>query len=137
IEIFDHGETEDGAPYLVMELLSGSPLADLIARGPMPAAEVAAYGLQIAEGLARAHDFDVIHRDLKPDNIFVHIVSGRPVMKLLDFGIARSLHDTRLTSAGEIFGTPQYMAPERITSIDADASADLYALGVIFFEMVT
>jgi hypothetical protein len=137
IEIFDHGETEDGAPYLVMELLRGSVLADVIAKGPIAAEEAAAYGLQIAEGLARAHDFDVIHRDLKPDNVFVHTVGGRTTMKLLDFGIARSLHDTRLTSAGEIFGTPQYMAPERITSIDAGESADLYALGVILFEMVT
>ena len=137
IEIFDHGETEDGAPYLVMELLKGSVLADVISRGPIPAEEAAAYGLQIAEGLARAHDFDVIHRDLKPDNVFVHNQGGRTVLKLLDFGIARSLHDTRLTSVGEIFGTPQYMAPERITSIDAGESADLYALGVMLFEMVT
>ena len=62
---------------------------------------------------------------------------GTDLVKLLDFGIARSMQDSRLTGAGEVFGTPQYMAPERITSIDAGAPADLYALGVIFFEMVT
>ena len=138
IEIYDFGETEDGAAFLVMELLDGSPLSDFIAEGPMDAGKVATLGLQIAQGLARAHDFDVIHRDLKPENIFVCRGGGSRVqVKLLDFGIARSMHDTRLTSAGEIFGTPQYMAPERVTSIDAGPAADLYALGVILFEMLT
>jgi serine/threonine-protein kinase len=139
IEIFDHGETDDGTPFLVMELLDGEPLDHLIERGPLPAAQVATIGVQVARGLARAHDFDVLHRDLKPENIFVcrGADGNLSVAKILDFGIARSMHDSRLTSAGEIFGTPQYMAPERVTSIDAGASADLYALGVILFEMVT
>ncbi len=138
IEIHDSGETDDGSVFLVMELLDGQPLSDLIARGPMDPELVAALGLQIAQGLARAHDFGVIHRDLKPENIFVcHDGDQRSRVKLLDFGIARSMHDPRLTNKGEIFGTPQYMAPERITSIDAGASVDLYALGAILFEMVT
>lgn len=138
IEIYDYGEGPEGAPFLVMELLEGAPLADFIAQGPMAPGQVAELGLQIAQGLARAHDFEVIHRDLKPENIFVSSQSsGRVQVKLLDFGIARSMHDSRLTSAGEVFGTPQYMAPERITSIDAGPSADLYALGVILFEMLT
>lgn len=138
IEIYDYGETEDGAPFLVMELLDGAPLADYIGSEGMPAAEVASLGMQIAQGLARAHDFDVIHRDLKPDNVFVaRGPHGQPQIKLLDFGIARSMQDSRLTNAGEVFGTPQYMAPERITSIDAGPAADLYALGVIYFEMLT
>lgn len=138
VEISDYGEAEDGTPYLVMELLDGSSLDVLVERGPMPAPQAAAIGAQIARGLARAHDFQVIHRDLKPENIFVaRTPDGRMIPKILDFGIARSLHDQRLTSAGQIFGTPQYMAPERVTSIDAGASADLYALGVMLFEMVT
>ena len=138
VEIYDQGDTDDGAAYMVMELLDGSPLSDVIAQGPMPAGQVISVGLQIAQGLARAHDFGVIHRDLKPENIFVcRAHMDLSLIKLLDFGIARSLHDTRLTNAGEIFGTPQYMAPERVTSIDAGASADLYALGVILFEMIT
>ncbi|MCC6873131.1 MAG: protein kinase [Sandaracinaceae bacterium] len=139
IDIFDYGETEDGTPFLVMELLDGEPLDKMIARGPMPPPNVASLGLQVARGLARAHDFSVLHRDLKPENIFVvRDARGQlSIPKLLDFGIARSMHDQRLTNAGEIFGTPQYMAPERLTSIDAGASADLYALGVILFEMVT
>jgi serine/threonine-protein kinase len=139
IEVHDHGETPDGGLFMVMELLRGRPLADLIATGPMSPADVCAYGLQMATGLARAHDFNVLHRDLKPDNIF--ICDGPPgkrgTAKLLDFGIGRSLGDSRLTNQGEVFGTPQYMAPERLTNIDAGASADLYALGCILFEMVT
>ncbi len=139
IEIYDYGETDDGVPFLVMEILDGEPLDQLIERGPMPPGQVAALGVQMARGLARAHDFDVIHRDLKPENIFIcrGPDGSLSVPKLLDFGIARSMHDTRLTSAGQIFGTPQYMAPERVTSIDAGAESDLYALGVILFEMVT
>lgn len=139
IEIVDTGETDDGTAFMVMELLDGSSLADRIAeQGALPPALVAELGLQIMRGLARAHDFQVIHRDLKPDNIFLHRGrDGRTVVKLLDFGIARSLHDSRLTSAGELFGTPQYMAPERVTSIDAGPLADLYAVGVIFYEMLT
>jgi len=138
IEIYDYGETDDGSAFLAMELLDGSVLTVLIERGPMPPLQVAAIGLQIAQGLARAHDFNVIHRDLKPDNVFVCRRADQGLLvKLLDFGIARSMHDSRLTNAGEIFGTPQYMAPERVTSIDAGPSADLYALGVILFEMLT
>ncbi|MDQ3033929.1 MAG: protein kinase [Myxococcota bacterium] len=138
IEIHDYGETDDGTPYLVMELLDGMGLERMIAKGPMAAPQVCSLGLQIARGLARAHDFQVIHRDLKPENIFISRGGGgRLVPKILDFGIARSMHDQRLTSMGQIFGTPQYMAPERVTSIDAGPSADLYALGVILFEMVT
>lgn len=139
IDIFDHGETENGTPFLVMEILEGASLDQIIERGPMPAGQVAALGVQMARGLARAHDFDVIHRDLKPENIFIcrGPDGALSVPKLLDFGIARSMHDSRLTSMGQIFGTPQYMAPERVTSMDAGAESDLYALGVILFEMVT
>jgi serine/threonine-protein kinase len=138
VEILDYGEAEDGAPYLVMELLDGQALDKMIGKGPIPAPVVAMLGAHIARGLARAHDFSVVHRDLKPENIFVtRAPSGRGVAKILDFGIARSMHDQRLTSAGQVFGTPQYMAPERVTSIDTGPAADLYALGIILFEMVT
>ncbi|HJK98668.1 MAG TPA: serine/threonine-protein kinase, partial [Polyangiaceae bacterium LLY-WYZ-14_1] len=112
VEIEDYGDTEDGTSYLVMEYLVGAPLNDVVVdQAPMPGDRVAAVGMQIARGLARAHDFGVFHRDLKPENIFIaEDLEGRQLVKLLDFGIARSLHDPRLTSQGEIFGTPQYMA---------------------------
>jgi tRNA A-37 threonylcarbamoyl transferase component Bud32 len=138
IEIFEQGDTEDGTAYMVMEFLDGASLADLVAKGPLPIDRALGIMIQCARALARAHDFEVIHRDLKPENIFVcKRADGSDLVKLLDFGIARSMHDSRLTGTGELFGTPQYMAPERITSTDAGPSADLYALGIIFFEMLT
>lgn len=138
IEIFDQGEMENGVPYIVMELLAGATLSKLVDAGPMPPARALPIMIQIARGIARAHDLGVVHRDLKPDNIFVcERADGRDLVKILDFGIARSRADSRLTSAGELFGTPQYMAPERITSGEAGPSVDLYALGIIFFEMAT
>jgi serine/threonine-protein kinase len=137
VEIYQCAETDDGTPFMVMELLDGCTLSQVISRGPIDPQTTIAIGLQIAQGLARAHDFAVIHRDLKPDNVFLCNAPGglAPHVKLLDFGVARSMHDERLTNAGEIFGTPQYMAPERVTSIDAGAPADLYALGCILYEM--
>ena len=138
IEIFDQGETDDGIPYIVMELLEGLTLSTLIDEGPVAPRRAVPIMLQIARGIARAHDLGVVHRDLKPDNIFVcSRVDGSDLVKILDFGIARSRSDTRLTHAGELFGTPQYMAPERILSGEAGPSVDLYALGVIFFEIAT
>ncbi|MCC7535916.1 MAG: protein kinase, partial [Deltaproteobacteria bacterium] len=136
VEIFDSGDTDDGSAYLVMELLVGESLQKIIERGAVEVPRAVNIGIQIARALARAHDFQVIHRDLKPDNIFVVEGNGSDVVKLLDFGIARSMADSRLTSTGDVFGTPQYMAPERVTSIDAGPGADLYALGVILFETV-
>ena len=138
IEIFDQGETPDGLVFLVMELLSGETLADVLEHGKVPLERGLPIMIQIARALARAHDLEVIHRDLKPENIFLaRLPNGTDQVKLLDFGIARSMQDARLTGAGEVFGTPQYMAPERITSIEAGPAADLYSLGVIMYEMVT
>jgi serine/threonine-protein kinase len=137
IEIFDQGELQDGSLFLVMELLEGETLADVVVRGKVGVERALPIAIQISRALARAHDLEVIHRDLKPENVF--LAEGEDhsdVVKLLDFGIARSMQDTRLTGAGEVFGTPQYMAPERITSIDAGPSADLYSLGVMLYEML-
>ncbi|MBI2391039.1 MAG: protein kinase [Deltaproteobacteria bacterium] len=138
IDIFDEGDTGDGTSFMVMELLDGEPLDALVSRGPIPLHRALPIMIQVSRGIARAHDLEVIHRDLKPENIFLaRRDDGSDLVKLLDFGIARSAQDSRLTGVGEVFGTPQYMAPERITSIDAGGSQDLYALGVIFFEMIT
>ncbi len=138
IEIFDQGETESGTPYIVMELLRGRTLADLVAEGAMPPERGLPIMIQVARGIARAHDLGIVHRDLKPENIFLcSRDDGSELVKILDFGIARSRSDSRLTNAGELFGTPQYLAPERITGGEAGPSVDLYALGVIFFELAT
>jgi serine/threonine-protein kinase len=138
IEIFDQGEADETTAFMVMEYLRGETLAELIAEGAIAIPRALGIMIQIGRGIARAHDFDVIHRDLKPENIFLCTRDdGTDLAKLLDFGIARSRSDSRLTGAGELFGTPQYMAPERIKAGEAGPSVDLYALGVIYFEMVT
>jgi serine/threonine-protein kinase len=138
IEIFDQGDTEDGTAYIAMELLQGKSLAEVIAQGPIPLARGLSIMVQISRGIARAHDLGVIHRDLKPENIFLGVVEGGgDIVKLLDFGIALSKQDSRLTGTGEIFGTPQYMAPERITAGDPGPPADIYSLGILFYEIST
>ena len=120
IEIFDQGDTDDGTAYIAMELLRGRGLAEVIAKGAIPLPRALLIMVQISRGIARAHDLGVIHRDLKPENIFLgEVEGGGDIVKLLDFGIALSKQDSRLTGTGEIFGTPQYMAPERITTGDA------------------
>ena len=138
IEIYDQGDTEDGTAFIVMELLSGESLVEATRRGPMEVERAVRIMIQIARGIARAHDLEVIHRDIKPENIFLcRREDGTDLVKLLDFGIARSRQDSRLTGQGELFGTPQYMAPERIMGTDSGGSSDIYALGVLFFEMLT
>ncbi len=137
IDIFDHGETEDGSCFIAMELLPGMSLSEALARAKMDLKRALPIMVQSAKGLARAHDFDVLHRDIKPENIFLaRSDDGREMVKLLDFGIARSAHDSRLTNQGELFGTPQYMAPERIKGQDAGSPSDIYALGVVFYEIL-
>jgi serine/threonine-protein kinase len=138
IEIFDQGDTEDGTCYIVMEYLKGESLAAVVQRGRLEVDRAIHVMIQISRGIARAHDLEVIHRDLKPENIFLcRRDDGSDLVKLLDFGIAKSRHDSRLTGQGELFGTPQYMAPERILGNDTGGSSDLYALGVVFFEMLS
>src|SRR6478735_2911752 len=113
-------------------------IIEILDHGKVPLERGLPIMIQIARALARAHDLEVIHRDLKPENVFLaRLANGAEQVKLLDFGIARSMQDSRLTGAGEVFGTPQYMAPERITSTEAGPAADLYSLGVIIYEMIT
>jgi serine/threonine-protein kinase len=138
VDINDFGETEDGLAYLVMELLVGEALSSLITRGPMDLAVSADILEQVTAALARAHDLGVVHRDIKPDNIILINRGGRRnFVKLLDFGLARLSRDGRLAAKGAVFGTPEYMSPEQARGEDATPSSDLYALGVILYEMCT
>ncbi len=140
VEILDDGVADDGTPFLVMEFLEGETLESRLKRerAAMPLEFTVRLGSQLAAGLARAHDFGVLHRDLKPENLFLcPRPDGTEILKILDFGIARSMADTRLTATGEIFGTPQYMAPERISSTDSGPAGDLYAVGCILFRSAT
>jgi serine/threonine-protein kinase len=138
VDIHDVGETEDGELYLVMEYLTGTSLSHECAKGPMPLARAVDVLEQMCAALARAHDLGVVHRDLKSDNIMLTTRGGRrDFVKILDFGLAALARDPRLAPKGAVFGTPEYMSPEQARGEDATAQSDLYALGILFFEMTT
>ena len=146
VAVTDFGDTPEGYVYIVMELLEGRTLRELIAdEGPLPAALAVRLMGQAAEAVAAAHEAGVIHRDLKPGNIFV--MGGdnvRPAVKVLDFGIAKlaaeSAEDSdakNLTQTGVMIGTPRYMSPEQCDGDRLTPASDVYSLGVILYEMLT
>jgi serine/threonine-protein kinase len=138
IDIHDIGETDDSELYLVMEYLVGTPLSSELARGPLPLNRAVDILEQMGAALSRAHDLGVVHRDLKSDNILLTARGGRKdFVKILDFGLAALAHDPRLAPKGAVFGTPEYMSPEQARGEQAGPQSDLYALGVLFFEMLT
>ncbi|WP_433934676.1 serine/threonine-protein kinase [Sorangium cellulosum] len=143
IDIYDMGETEAGEPFLVMQLLTGETVAELLARRRKLEPPVAAsIGRDVARGLAAAHAMHVIHRDLKPANIFLHREPDvdEPVVKVLDFGVAKNLsvNDGLHTVQGGAVGSPLYMSPEQVRAEpNVDHRADIWALGVVLFEMLT
>ena len=143
----DFGRLPDGACYLVLELLRGTSLRDEITKGPLPLGRALRILRGIASGVSAAHAKGIVHRDLKPENVMLVDRDGDPdFVKVLDFGIAKV--DTSvatapeagskvLTRVGSVFGTPEYMAPEQAVGDTVDARADLYAIGVVFLEMLT
>ena len=147
VHVTDVESTPDGIAYLVMELLQGETLSALVKRErTLPVATACEYTLQILAALEAAHSLGVVHRDLKPDNVFVTFEGGKPVIKLIDFGIAKlkraegaaGAGTKNLTVAGTLMGTPEYMAPEQAYSAtDVDARADLYSVGVMLYEMLS
>jgi len=144
VDIIDVGRTDDGLLYFAMELLRGETLEDTLLReGRLPWRRVRAIGLQICDGLRAAHDRGIVHRDLKPANIYRVRRGGDPdTIKILDFGIAKLLDDdahgnSGLTSNYEVLGTPLYMSPEQTAADPVDRRTDIYAVGVMMFEMLT
>ena len=141
IRQFDYGVTDNGLMFLVMELLTGRELADEIAEsGTLTVARALGIAGRIVDALRLAHNLDIVHRDLKPGNIFMaRRDDGSEVAKVMDFGIAKSLDDgaPQVTQAGVVVGTPAYMSPEQAKSGKLTANSDVYAVGIILYEMLT
>ena len=137
IAIDDFGQLNDGRIFMCMELLNGAALNDMITQ-PMPVDRLLNILIQTGHGLAAAHAKNIVHRDMKPENIFVTIgPNGEDIPKILDFGIAKVAGNegqNHLTRTGTIFGTPFYMAPEQALGNPVDARSDVYAMGVIMYE---
>ncbi|OJT27406.1 hypothetical protein BO221_05385 [Archangium sp. Cb G35] len=143
IDIFSFGQTPDGRQYFVMEYLQGSALdAHLARHGSLPLREVLHISEELLDALAAAHEAGVIHRDLKPNNLFlVRQPGGGTYVKVLDFGLAKqtsSTHgNTPQTQQGIVMGTPEYMAPEQACALPVSSKTDLYSFGVMLFQMLT
>lgn len=141
-KIFDAGTTPDGQPYLVMEYVDGLPITDYCDRKELAIRERLALFLQVCEGVQHAHTKAIIHRDLKPTNILVAEVDGRPMPRLIDFGLAKAASPSMtageyLTQGGAFLGTPAYMSPEQADPLrDIDTRTDVYSLGVVLYELL-
>jgi eukaryotic-like serine/threonine-protein kinase len=142
--VLDVGTLDNGAPYIVMEYLSGTNFADLLENGPaLSVSRAVDFVLQASEALAEAHSLGIVHRDLKPANLFLTTrPDGTPLVKVLDFGISKlnttGHPDGALTKTGRAIGSPQYMAPEQITNPKSvDRRADIWGLGVLLYELVS
>jgi len=142
--VLDAGATETGRPYFVMELVTGAAITTYCDRNHLSTKDRLALFLQVCHAVQHAHQKGVIHRDLKPSNVLVTLVDGRPVPKIIDFGIAKAT-DSRLTEKtlftryGHVVGTPVYMSPEQaeLNDLDIDTRSDIYSLGVLLYELLT
>ena len=142
VTIHESGQADDGTPYIAMEFLEGESLRQALARrGQLPVPEVAEILQQAARGLNAAHKLGIIHRDLKPDNLFLtHGDEGEPIVKVVDFGIAKLRESATHTQTGMVLGTPAYMSFEQASGMrsdELDARSDVYSLGVVVYEMLT
>jgi serine/threonine-protein kinase len=143
VRVLDVARLETGEPYIVMELLEGQDLAQVLASsGPLSVELAALYVLQACEALAEAHALGIVHRDLKPANLFLATLrDGRPCVKVLDFGISKQVGEQAahaMTKTNALMGSPLYMSPDQLVqSRDVDARSDVWALGVILFELLT
>ena len=143
VSIYDFGQDQDGSLFIAMEFIDGHSLRSALQAGPMPLGRALAIARQITDSLADAHAHAIVHRDLKPDNVMLQDRGKtRDIVRVLDFGIAKLRDETRatamaMTQAGDLIGTPQYMAPEQIKGEAIDGRTDVYALGCMLYEMIT
>lgn len=143
-DLLSAGSTDDGHLYLVMEFVAGGSLADRLDFGPLDPHTAVLVGEQVLSALHHAHQFGFVHRDLKPENILLDDMRAPKQVKVIDFGLVKMMDNVlgegqsaRLTTTGMVFGTPEYMAPEQIALQEVDARTDLYAFGIVLFEMLT
>lgn len=138
VTLFDFGRTADRKLFIAMEYVKGEPLAEHISTRPLPLASTVRIADQVLDALEEAHRMGIVHRDIKPDNVMLEVRGGRVHVRLLDFGIAKSELDTaRHTKTGIVFGTPEYISPEQVLGEPLDHRADLYAVGLLLFEMLS
>ncbi len=147
VEVYDFGEelNADGSArvFCVMELLEGIALVDEMAKGPMPLKRIVRICQQLTQALGAAHELGIVHRDVKPENIFLHLKDGdADYVKVLDFGVAKLLKPLgelpmSSTQAGIVIGTPEYMAPEQALGLPTDLRVDLYAVGLVLYELLS
>jgi hypothetical protein len=134
VRLDDWGVAENGAPYVVLELVTGGTLRDEMTGEPMPVDTFLRFARQLVAGLSHAHDQGIIHRDLKPENI---LLTPDKRLKISDFGLARGHEFVTLTVTGSAFGTPAYMPPEQMTDDPVNHRSDQYSMAIIFFEMLS
>jgi eukaryotic-like serine/threonine-protein kinase len=142
--VFDGGETAAGRPYFVMELVHGIPITEFCDQNHLPVRERLALFVHVCQAVQHAHQKGIIHRDLKPTNILVTLHDDKPVVKVIDFGIAKAAgqqltEKTLFTNFAQMIGTPLYMSPEQaqMSGLDVDTRSDIYSLGVLLYELLT
>jgi eukaryotic-like serine/threonine-protein kinase len=142
--VFDGGETATGRPYFVMELVRGIPITQFCDQNHLPIRELLELFIDVCHAVQHAHQKGIIHRDLKPNNVLITLHDGTPVVKVIDFGVAKATgaqltEKTLFTNFAQMVGTPLYMSPEQaeMSGLDIDTRADIYALGVLLYELLT
>jgi serine/threonine protein kinase/regulator of sirC expression with transglutaminase-like and TPR domain len=142
-KVFDGGATPSGRPYFVMELVRGSPITEFCDQNHLPPRERLELFVSACQAVQHAHQKGIIHRDLKPSNVLVSLHDGKPLLKIIDFGVAKALGQeltdkTLFTGFAQMIGTPLYMSPEQAgQSLDIDTRSDIYSLGVMLYELLT
>ena len=143
-KVFDAGATESGRPYFVMELVKGVPITEFCDKNHMPPEDRLKLFIDVCHAIQHAHHKGVVHRDIKPSNVMVTLHDGKPVVKVIDFGVAKAMvqkltERTLFTDYGQMIGTPAYMSPEQaeMSGLDIDTRSDVYSLGVLLYELLT